>query len=199
MNPSNGERKITDYEENENVYEKDSRLGSKTRVDEECINEEEVELSEKPFSYIDCLDAPRQLPEPADITLEHLRSIVEEFGVIKLCWPELIDVNFMGRTQFPDKYLTNSNKEKLLLLYTENFRRQFCFKYPDRKQLMLVCANECGTQKMVSTTLRPTTLPYSQIQSWQECAGFVAAYIKYNPLEQPTSLDISKVSCGTAV
>lgn len=110
-------------------------------------NPEEGEPEPKPFSYIEMLDAPvRELPEPIEITPDHLKMIAQELGLIKLCWPDLSDVTFEDRTNFPESYLKNSGKERLLLLYAENFRRQFCFKYPDRKPLFLACDNECGMQ-----------------------------------------------------
>lgn len=117
---------------------------SKTSQDEE--NPEVVEEEEEPFSYIKMLDVQRELQDPLDITLKDLKQISDELGLIKLCWPELSEVNFEDRTNFPDTYLKNSNKEKLLLLYAENFRRQFCYKYPERKPLLLACDNECGMQ-----------------------------------------------------
>lgn len=47
---------------------------------------------------------------------------------------------------YPYSYLTNNEKEKLLLWYAENFRQQFCEKYPDRRPLLIACDNECGVQ-----------------------------------------------------
>lgn len=133
------------------------KSGSKSRTSIEDVatensktsqqDEENPEVEEEePFSYIKMLDVQRELQEPLDITLKDLKQISEELGLIKLCWPELSEVNFEDRTNFPDTYLKNSNKEKLLLLYAENFRRQFCYKYPERKPLLLACDNECGMQ-----------------------------------------------------
>lgn len=109
------------------------------------MDEEEGE-GEKPFSYFDFLDRPRILPEPCDLTLEHLKQISYELGLIKLCWPEIMHPTFEDRINFPESYLKNSDKEKLLLLYTENFRQQFCHRHPHRKPLFLACENECGMQ-----------------------------------------------------
>lgn len=109
-------------------------------------NEQEELEGEKPFSYFDVLDQPRALPDPIELTLEHLKQISYELGLIKLCWPEITDPVFEGRTNFPESYLKNSDKEKLLLLYTENFRQQFCYKYPNRQPLVLACENECGLE-----------------------------------------------------
>lgn len=43
-------------------------------------------------------------------------------------------------------------------------------------------------QKFVCTTVRPTQLPYKQLYDYDSCAAFVADYIRYEPLELPTSL-----------
>lgn len=111
--------------------------------EDDKIREEE----EEPFiSIFDILDAPRNLPEPVELTTNILKEINTELGIITLCWPVLKDVEFENRTTFPSSYLENNNKERLLLLYAENFRRQFQHKFPDRKQLFLASDNECGLQ-----------------------------------------------------
>lgn len=98
-------------------------------------------------TIFDILDRPRILPDPVDLTLEHLKEIENKLGLIRLCWPKLDkDVIFEERTNFPKSYLENNSKDRCLLLYAENFRRQYCFKYPHRKPLLLACDNECGMQ-----------------------------------------------------
>lgn len=169
---------------------------------------EEVEEEEIKYHYIETLDASRELLPPVDLTLKDLTHIANELGLIKLCWPEIEHPEFENRVNFPESYLSNSNKEKLLLLYTENFRRQFGYKYPHRKQLFLASNNECGMQvsrklqsfpqgwidgarcdffqKMVCTTIRPTTLPYPEIETWKDCAKFVGNSLRFEPFEIPT-------------
>lgn len=108
-----------------------------------------VEEEEEPFiSVFDILDAPRDLPEPIDLNLQHLKQIENELGLITLCWPDIKEVTFEGRAHFPESYLKNTDKEKLLLFYAENFRRQFHHKYNNRKPLFLAADNECGQQVM---------------------------------------------------
>ncbi|XP_008199980.1 dynein regulatory complex subunit 7 [Tribolium castaneum] len=147
---------------------------------------EEVEEEEIKYHYIEILDAPRELLPPVELTLKDLSHIANELGLIKLCWPEIEHPEFENRVNFPESYLANSNKEKLLLLYTENFRRQFSYKYPHRKQLFLASNNECGMQKMVCNTIRLTTLPYPEIETWQDCAKFVGNALRFEPFEIPT-------------
>lgn len=50
------------------------------------------------------------------------------------------------RKFYPPSFRQNSTKEKLLLWYAENFRRQYYFTYKDRKPLFLAADNECGIQ-----------------------------------------------------
>lgn len=131
-----------------NVDEDDRPLTTEEEEDyEEQQQEEEEEEEEIPFvSVFEILDAPRDLPPPVQLTDEHIQQVATELGLITLCWPKLENVDFEGRTQFPESYLKNNDKEVLLLLYAENFRRQFHYKFPTRKQLFLACGNECGVQ-----------------------------------------------------
>lgn len=77
----------------------------------------------------------------------------------------------------------------MLLLYAENFRRQYWEKYPQRKPPILAIPNECGVQKFVSTTIRSTPLIFADmIGNWEENASFVADFIEYEPLEVPTAM-----------
>jgi hypothetical protein len=43
---------------------------------------------------------------------------------------------------FPESYQVNNNKEKLVLAYAENFRRQYVHLFRDRKPLFLNPLNE---------------------------------------------------------
>lgn len=118
------------------------------------------------------------------ITNETLKEIGKKLGKIHTCFPEASDIEFEGRTEFPKSYKTLSNKERLLLLFSENFRRQYKEKYPNRKPLILCLSNECGVQKFVSTTIKPTVFLFSElIDNWQGTALFIADHIQYEPLE----------------
>lgn len=80
------------------------------------------------------------------ITEDHIKEINFELGLIPLCWPEIKQPVFENRTHFPENYYKNSEKEKLTLLYAENFRRQFVHQFPNRRQLILAADNELGVQ-----------------------------------------------------
>lgn len=94
--------------------------------------------------------------------------------------------------EFPSTYYTFSAKERLLLIFTENFRRQFIHDFPKRKPLILVAANECGIEKFVSTTIKPTVFLYPElIDDWQSISRFISEFITYEPLPDPVLV----VSC----
>ncbi|XP_023719299.1 dynein regulatory complex subunit 7 isoform X2 [Cryptotermes secundus] len=123
-----------------------------------------------------------------EITEEHLKQIALELGLIKLYWPQELIPDVDQRKHYPPSYTQNSNKEKLLLWYSENFRRQYHFVYKARKPLFLAAKNECGLQKMVCTTVRPTTIRLPEFRTWEGCANFVADHLNYKPLEKPQLL-----------
>uniref|UniRef100_A0A8C9SGP5 Dynein regulatory complex subunit 7 n=1 Tax=Scleropages formosus TaxID=113540 RepID=A0A8C9SGP5_SCLFO len=85
----------------------------------------------------------------------------------------------------PTSYKENSPQEKLLLAVAENFHAQYSHLYPERKPLLLCPLNECGVPKFVSTTLRPTLLPYPELYSWEGCASFVSDFLSLEPLDAP--------------
>ncbi|XP_033218246.1 dynein regulatory complex subunit 7-like [Belonocnema kinseyi] len=124
--------------------------------------------------------------ERAEITEETLKRIQRELCLIKLCWPKIeIDQESEYLRLLPEIYSRNSEKEKLLLWYAENFRRQYHTIYKNRKPLLLACENECGIQKFVSTTIRRSTLPYPELCTWQGCTKFVSDYVTYESLKRP--------------
>uniref|UniRef100_A0A0A1WGW2 Dynein regulatory complex subunit 7 n=1 Tax=Zeugodacus cucurbitae TaxID=28588 RepID=A0A0A1WGW2_ZEUCU len=85
---------------------------------------------------------------------------------------------------YPPSYYMLLPKERILLLYAENFRKQFATLYPERRPLVLALTNECNVQKFVCTTIRPTAFIHIPlIGSEIECAKFVADFIIYEPLE----------------
>ncbi|CAH2242370.1 jg3761 [Pararge aegeria aegeria] len=86
----------------------------------------------------------KNITEP--LSLEALDNAIYELGVVNLCWPDLTEPVFETRSCFPKSYYTNTNKERLVLAYAENFRRQFHFHYKFRKPLFLQAPNECGLQ-----------------------------------------------------
>lgn len=80
------------------------------------------------------------------LNIESLVNAIYELGVVNLCWPDIKEPVFETRSCFPKSYYTNTDKEKLLLAYAENFRRQFLLFYKFRRPLLLQAPNECGLQ-----------------------------------------------------
>ncbi|XP_022914015.1 dynein regulatory complex subunit 7 [Onthophagus taurus] len=179
-----GKSTVGDSQLTGDTSEFESTMGYEYGFDE--YEGEEMEEQEHVFSIFDVLDAPRILPEPIQLDESHLDQLSKELGLIRFCWPDIKDPVFEDRINFPESYLKNSEKEKLLLYYAESFRRQFHNVYPLRKPLLLSAENECGMQKMVCTTITPTMLPYNETDDWEKCSSFVGDHLIYEALEAPT-------------
>lgn len=111
--------------------------------------------------------------------------IAQKIGKISMHFFE----NFAYESVYPESYYTLSSKERLLLLFAENFRRQYQILYEKRMPLMLAVENECGVKKFVSTTIRPSTLLYPElIGNWMGPAQFVADFITFEPLKDPIAM-----------
>lgn len=73
-----------------------------------------------------------------------------QIGRIDLSFPETRE-EFQDSPQcYPPSYYTLSPKERLLLLYAENFRKQFVLNFPRRRALVLALPNECNVQVIAS-------------------------------------------------
>ncbi|NWJ00444.1 DRC7 protein, partial [Crypturellus undulatus] len=104
------------------------------------------------------------------------------------CAPNVVlefDWSSVDTSQLPSSYKTNSPKEKKLLRIADNFLQQYAHLCPDRQPLLLHPINECGIEKFVSTTVRPTLLPYTELYHWEGCASFVSDYLTMEPLKSP--------------
>ncbi|XP_076235310.1 dynein regulatory complex subunit 7-like [Calliopsis andreniformis] len=160
-------------------------------------DEEEFESYESSSTLVEVVD-DRKPEVEKDKDLDHegltritekaIKEVQQKLGLIKLCWPEVDLRKDLYLKSLPSRYCSLSDKEKVLAWYAENFRQQFCAKHPDRKPLLLVCENECGVQKFVSTIIRRSTLPYPELYTWQGCGKFVSDYIEYEPLEKPLNM-----------
>ncbi|NXL81075.1 DRC7 protein, partial [Leptocoma aspasia] len=95
------------------------------------------------------------------------------------------DWSSIDTSHLPSSYKTNSQQEKELLQFADHFFQQYTHLCPDRKPLFIHPVNECGVQKFVSTTVRPTLLPYPDMYYWSGCASFVCDYLIMEPLKCP--------------
>ncbi|XP_055615578.1 coiled-coil domain-containing protein lobo [Toxorhynchites rutilus septentrionalis] len=135
------------------------------------------------------------------IASESVAGVKAKLGLIDTCFPECeTPAAFEEITSFPDTYGRLSSKEKLVLLFAENFRRQYKEKFPQRKPPILALPNECGVQKFVCTTLRPSIFLFPDlIGSWEEIASFVADYIVYEPLKDQVNMPTRLLSPDTVL
>ncbi|KAI9578207.1 hypothetical protein GQX74_015093 [Glossina fuscipes] len=155
-----------------------AELAAEEALEEECEEEEDEEYFEELLGNEDS-------------------TIV---GRIDLAFPETIDEFADSELCYPPSYYTLSPKERLLLLYAENFRHQFIINNPNRRPLVLALPNECKVQKFVSTTIRPTAfLHVPLIRNAEECAKFVADFIIYEPLEDMMSFILLAVESSSVI
>ncbi|XP_068024507.1 dynein regulatory complex subunit 7 [Melanerpes formicivorus] len=130
-----------------------------------------------------------------------LQGVEREASVEPACTPSDVQSPFdwssVDTSQLPASYRSNSVREEQLLSLAARFLQQFSLLCPDRKPLLLCPANECGVEKFVSTTLRPTLLPYAELYSWDSCASFVSDFLTMEPLKCPLTLPTSLYSPST--
>lgn len=146
----------------------------------------------KPINEMEKSAGNRESVQSDDYDLDPETDIntANDIGRISL---EFADGDAEKYSNYPSSYYTFSAKERLLLIYTEMFRRQFINTYPNRKPLVLAIPNECDIQKFVSTTVRPNTLLFHEfIDCWEGPAQFVSDFITYEPLQEPLDLVSAK-------
>jgi len=93
-------------------------------------------------------ETAKSIDAPLTVRIEKiLQQVQRELCLIKLCWTDIprVTEDLYSRS-LPDSYKSVSNKERLLLWYAENFRRQFHAKYASRRPLLMACENECRIQ-----------------------------------------------------
>lgn len=95
---------------------------------------------------------------------------------------EQIQQWLLDKNNVPASYYNNSKRELVLLHYSDNFVRQYTQLYPGRKELLISPVNEFDVKKFISTTIRPTQLPFKEVYDYRTCASFVSEFIKYEVL-----------------
>ncbi|KAM7040577.1 dynein regulatory complex subunit 7 isoform 3-T3 [Acridotheres tristis] len=114
---------------------------------------------------------------------DELGEAVEEASVTSA--ESDFDWSSIDTSHLPSSYKTNSQQEKELLQLADHFFQQYTHLCPDRKPLFIHPLNECGVQKFVSTTVKPTLLPFPDLYYWSGCASFVCDYLIMEPLKCP--------------
>ncbi|NXH75118.1 DRC7 protein, partial [Hydrobates tethys] len=131
---------------------------------------------------------------------DKLQDVETKVSMEQVCVPSDVpdfDWSSIDTSQLPSSYKTNSLKEKKLLHIADHFLQQYTHLCPDRNPLFLHPVNECGVEKFVSTTVRPTLLPYTELYHWDGCASFVSDYLIMEPLKSPVTLPSSLYSPTT--
>ncbi|XP_067406158.1 dynein regulatory complex subunit 7 isoform X2 [Emydura macquarii macquarii] len=139
----------------------------------EVLREQGEEEEEEKEAFV-ISDELQDLEEKLSKIQVHIPNVVSEF-----------DWSSIDTSQLPASYKTNSAKEQMLLQLADNFHRQYAHLCPDREPLFLHPLNECGVEKFVSTTVRPTLQPYPEMYNWDGCAQFVSDYLTMEPLPSP--------------
>lgn len=95
--------------------------------------------------------------------------------------------NFAKISDLPYCYTENSAKEELVLEHVKDYERQFKLVYKEhsRRTLLLYPKNECGIEKFICTTMRPTQLPFLELYDWIHSAGFISNFLQYEELNPP--------------
>ncbi|XP_065589395.1 dynein regulatory complex subunit 7 [Cyrtonyx montezumae] len=117
-----------------------------------------------------------------------LHDVEAELSVEQGCFSSDVpdfDWNSNDTSQLPDSYKMNSPREKKMLCIADHYHQQYTHLCPERKPLFLHPINECGVEKFVSTTVRPTLLPYTELYHWDGCASFISDYLTMEPLKCP--------------
>jgi len=123
-----------------------------------------------------------------DEEVEGLEGLKKSLNAINVKAPNMIGDIKIDISEFPNSYKENGVKEREILQIAENFRRQYIHLYRDRKPIYVTPLNECGVDKLVCMTLRPTLLPYIELHTWDGASDFVADYLNYEALDPPTEL-----------
>ncbi|KEG06556.1 coiled-coil domain-containing protein 135, partial [Trypanosoma grayi] len=100
---------------------------------------------------------------------------------------------------FPPSYSCTTPAEAELHRAVELFRTQYHEYYPNRAPLLLAPLNECSTSKVICTFIKPTVFPFEELFDLPSCAGFLADYMRYEPLSDPVKLPAVVVSPATTL
>ncbi|XP_064885289.1 dynein regulatory complex subunit 7 isoform X4 [Columba livia] len=166
LNEESGHRSVTGGGRMEVLEEREE--------EEHEEEQEEEEQKDKELKPLEISDKPEDLKTKESVERVCVPSDVPDF-----------DWSSIDTSQLPSSYKTNSPSEEKLLHVAAHFLQQYTHICPDRKPLFLHPVNECGVEKFVSTTVRPTLLPYTELYHWDGCASFVSDYLIMEPLKSP--------------
>uniref|UniRef100_A0A2K5EHY9 Dynein regulatory complex subunit 7 n=1 Tax=Aotus nancymaae TaxID=37293 RepID=A0A2K5EHY9_AOTNA len=176
-------------------------LREKVEEEEEAEREDAAERAERARTE----KMMRQVEvrkEETTLTQEMLRDLEKKLSEIRI--PVSVEVPAFTKdtidiSMLPVSYKTNTSKEEQLLQLADNFSRQYSHLCPDRVPLFLHPLNECEVPKFVSTTLRPTLMPYPELYNWDSCAQFVSDFLTMVPLPDPLKPPLHLYSSSTVL
>lgn len=141
---------------------KEKRKGARKKNDIIRIDPKKHEAKLKEIEERHIAEVLAAQQEVLDEALLDQEEMCEEEDIIEEQWSEIespldvgrIDISFTETANefanspqcYPPSYYTLSPKERMLLLYAENFRKQFATLYPGRRPLVLALPNECNIQ-----------------------------------------------------
>ncbi|CBZ23459.1 conserved hypothetical protein [Leishmania mexicana MHOM/GT/2001/U1103] len=96
---------------------------------------------------------------------------------------------FLRSPDIPAPFYTNTTTDDNLITVTTQFDILYHKYFPDRKPLFLLPNNECQRPKMICSFVRPTLLPYDELFDLEGTCQFVADYVRYEPLYDPSIYD----------
>ncbi|XP_036688335.1 dynein regulatory complex subunit 7 isoform X3 [Balaenoptera musculus] len=164
----------------------DSQRHARMEVLKEKVEEEEeAERAERGEKMMRPMEVRK---EETIMTQEMLRDLERKLSEIEVSIPEkpsTFTKDAIDISKLPLSYQSNTPKEEHLLQVADNFSRQYSHLCPDRVPLFLHPVNECEVPKFVSTTIRPTLMPYPELYNWDTCAQFVSDFLSAVPLPDP--------------
>ncbi|XP_031536503.2 dynein regulatory complex subunit 7 [Vicugna pacos] len=160
-------------------------LKEKVEEEEAAEREDAAERAERGEKMMRLMEVRK---EETTMTQEMLRDLERKLSEIEVSIPEkpsTFTKDTIDISKLPLSYKSNTPKEEHLLQVADNFSHQYSHLCPDRVPLFLHPLNECEVPKFVSTTIRPTLMPYPELYNWDTCAQFVSDFLAMLPLPDP--------------
>nr|CEL65503.1 TPA: Coiled-coil domain-containing protein 135 [Neospora caninum Liverpool] len=112
-----------------------------------------------------------------DVPLRYRTNTVGELVMLEQCKRFEVQVTTSGQTYHLAEYFAeDSEPTKCAARFRTIHGPKFLFLAPP---------NEFGVPKFVSTTIRPTKLPFKECYDYRDCAAFFADFLCYEELEPP--------------
>ncbi|XP_069312550.1 dynein regulatory complex subunit 7 [Eulemur rufifrons] len=167
-------------------------LKEKVEEEEEAEREAAAERAERAEKSMRPVEVRKEEVTLAPETLRDLEKQLSEIETPASVGAPVVTKDTIDISNLPLSYKTNTPQEEHLLQVADSFSRQYSHLCPDRVPLFLHPLNECEVPKFVSTTIRPTLLPYPDLYNWDGCAQFVSDFLTMvllpDPLRPPATL-----------